>query len=312
MVFSWTRSYWASLLLRALGCYKWYQSRSLYHRDGGANLIGNDESSRGDVGNILGKSHIAEDKERKILGRPDEDLDSKLLGQSVASGFGVLQMVSKPILVPSGWWGKPHRNDESSRGDVGNILGKSHIAEDKERKILGRPDEDSRSLYHRYGGANLIGNDESSRGDVGNILGKSHIAEDKERKILGRPDEDVRSSSGGVCDNPSHMDRCWTRSYWASLLLRALGCYRPGLDYIETFSPVVKPATLHLILSLVSSKNWPLRQLDIYNAFLQGTLTESVYMSQPHGFVDPLLPYHVCQLNKAIYGLRQVSRAWYE
>ncbi|KAJ9536494.1 hypothetical protein OSB04_un000331 [Centaurea solstitialis] len=56
----------------------------------------------------------------------------------------------------------------------------------------------SRSLYHRDGGANLIGNDESSRGDVGNILGKSHIAEDKERKILGRPDEDVRSSSGGL------------------------------------------------------------------------------------------------------------------
>ncbi|KAL6505058.1 hypothetical protein OROGR_024875 [Orobanche gracilis] len=86
---------------------------------------------------------------------------------------------------------------------------------------------------------------------------------------------------------------------------------RPGLDYIETFSPVVKPASLRLILSLASSQNWCLRQLDINNAFLQGTLSENVYMSQPPGFVDPSFPHHVCKLNKAIYGLRQASRAWY-
>ncbi|KAD7117348.1 hypothetical protein E3N88_04616 [Mikania micrantha] len=87
---------------------------------------------------------------------------------------------------------------------------------------------------------------------------------------------------------------------------------RPGLYYIETFSPVVKPATLRIILSLATTHNWCLRQLDINNAFLQGHHTESVYMSQPSGFIDPSLPNHVCKLNKAIYGLRQASRAWYD
>ncbi|KAL4565872.1 hypothetical protein LXL04_029978 [Taraxacum kok-saghyz] len=67
---------------------------------------------------------------------------------------------------------------------------------------------------------------------------------------------------------------------------------RPGLDYVETFSPVVKPASLRLILSLASSQNWCLRQLDINNAFLQGTLTESVYVCQPPRFIDPSFPHH--------------------
>lgn len=87
---------------------------------------------------------------------------------------------------------------------------------------------------------------------------------------------------------------------------------RPGIDYIETFSPVIKPATLRLVLSLAISHTWSLRQLDINNAFLQGHLKEDVYMAQPPGFINPSLPDHVCKLKKAIYGLRQASRAWYD
>jgi hypothetical protein len=86
---------------------------------------------------------------------------------------------------------------------------------------------------------------------------------------------------------------------------------RPGLDYKETFSLVVKPATIRSALTIVVTQDWQLRQLDVNNAFLHGLLNEDVYMVQPPGFKDDTHPHYICRMNKAIYVLKQAPRVWY-
>jgi hypothetical protein len=98
--------------------------------------------------------------------------------------------------------------------------------------------------------------------------------------------------------------------YQARWVLRSF-TQRPGVDYDETLSPNVKYATVRVVLSLALSRDWAIHQLDVKNALLHGTLTKTVYCSQPTGFIDATRPDLVCRLNCSLYGLKQVPRAWY-
>ena len=75
-----------------------------------------------------------------------------------------------------------------------------------------------------------------------------------------------------------------------------------GIDFDETFSPVIKPTTIRLVLALAVMNKWSVRQLDVKNAFLHGYLKERVFMEQPPGFVSTDHPEYVCRLKRALYG----------
>ncbi|GJW23531.1 ribonuclease H-like domain-containing protein [Tanacetum coccineum] len=85
-----------------------------------------------------------------------------------------------------------------------------------------------------------------------------------------------------------------------------------GVDCDDTFNHVVKHATIRTVLSLALSQNWPIHQLDVKNAFLNGDLSETAYMYQPPGFVDSRFPHHVCRLQRSLYGLKQAPRSWFQ
>jgi hypothetical protein len=84
---------------------------------------------------------------------------------------------------------------------------------------------------------------------------------------------------------------------------------REGIDYSETFNPVIKQTTIRLVFFIAILCNLKIHQLDIPNAFLNSVLTEEVYIKQPLSFVDSALPSHVCRLHKSLHGLKQASRA---
>jgi hypothetical protein len=85
----------------------------------------------------------------------------------------------------------------------------------------------------------------------------------------------------------------------------------PKVDYDETFSPVVKPATVHTVLATAVSRTWPIQQLNVKNVFFHDTLSETIFCCHPTGFADPVHPDLVCRLHKSLYELNQAPRAWY-
>jgi len=83
-----------------------------------------------------------------------------------------------------------------------------------------------------------------------------------------------------------------------------------GVDFDETFAPVAKLQSLHMILALAAVHNWEIEQMDVVSAFLNPKVGGDVYMALPQG-IQTDKP-QVCKLRKSLYGLKQVPRLWYE
>lgn len=87
---------------------------------------------------------------------------------------------------------------------------------------------------------------------------------------------------------------------------------KEGIDYEETFAPVVRLESLRILLALKAIHGWKSFQLDVKTAFLYGTIDKDIYMDQPEGFVEKGKEHFVCHLLKSLYGLKQAPRIWNE
>ncbi|GKD42558.1 retrotransposon protein, putative, ty1-copia subclass [Tanacetum coccineum] len=83
-----------------------------------------------------------------------------------------------------------------------------------------------------------------------------------------------------------------------------------GIDYEETFSPVVDVRAIRILIAIATFYDYEIWKMDVKTAFLNGYLNEEVYMEQPEGFVYQKYPDRVCKLKRFIYGLKQASRQW--
>jgi hypothetical protein len=87
---------------------------------------------------------------------------------------------------------------------------------------------------------------------------------------------------------------------------------KEGIDYQEVFAPTGNQDSLRLLFAMAAQHKLILNSVDVKTAFLYGVLEEDIYLKQPEGCIDPKFPDHVWKLDKAIYGLKQASRVWYQ
>ena len=83
-----------------------------------------------------------------------------------------------------------------------------------------------------------------------------------------------------------------------------------GIDYDETFSPVVKFSSVRALTAFAVQHDMLLHQMDVVTAFLNGTLEDEIFMQQPDGYVKEGSEHLVCKLKKSLYGLKQSPRCW--
>nr|GEU83330.1 hypothetical protein [Tanacetum cinerariifolium] len=88
--------------------------------------------------------------------------------------------------------------------------------------------------------------------------------------------------------------------------------YEEGIDFEESFAPVARLEVVQIFVAYAAHKSFPIYQMDVKTAFLNGPLKEKVYVAQPDGFVDPDHPEKVYRLRKALYGFKQAPKAWYD
>nr|GEY85449.1 retrovirus-related Pol polyprotein from transposon TNT 1-94 [Tanacetum cinerariifolium] len=115
---------------------------------------------------------------------------------------------------------------------------------------------------------------------------------------------------------PKNIKEAMADSAWIEAMQEELHQFdriqEEGVDFEESFAPVARLEAVRIFIAYAAHNSFPIYQMDVKMAFLNGPLKEGVYVAQPDGFVNPDHPEKVYRLKKALYGLKQAPMAWYD
>nr|GEW96295.1 hypothetical protein [Tanacetum cinerariifolium] len=115
---------------------------------------------------------------------------------------------------------------------------------------------------------------------------------------------------------PKNIKEAMVDSAWIEAIQEELHQFdrlqEEGIDFKESFAPIARLEAVRIFIAYAARKSFPIFQMDVKTAFLNGPLKEDVYVAQPDGFVDPVHLKKVYRLRKALYGLKQAPKAWYD
>ncbi|GKB84727.1 retrovirus-related pol polyprotein from transposon TNT 1-94 [Tanacetum coccineum] len=139
----------------------------------------------------------------------------------------------------------------------------------------------------------------------------AHVDDNEFYNVFNTPVREEAESSSRYVD-PSNMHITAESKNIKEAMADSAWIEEEGIDFEESFAPVSHLEAVWIFVAYVAHTSFPIYQMDVKMAFLNGPLKEEVYVAQPDGFVDLDHPEKVYRLRKALYGLKQASRAWYD
>nr|GEY38064.1 retrovirus-related Pol polyprotein from transposon TNT 1-94 [Tanacetum cinerariifolium] len=158
---------------------------------------------------------------------------------------------------------------------------------------------------------------------------EEHLQDDEFTNPFCTPVQEVAESSSYNIDpemymfaltvstaEPKNIKEAMADSAWIEAMQEELHQFdklrEDGIDFEESFAPVARLEVVRIFVAYAAHKSFPIYQIDVKTAFLNGPLKEEVYVAQPDGFVEPDHPEKVYRLRKALFGLKQAPKAWYD
>ncbi|GJU79602.1 retrovirus-related pol polyprotein from transposon TNT 1-94 [Tanacetum coccineum] len=162
----------------------------------------------------------------------------------------------------------------------------------------------------------------------GNNIGKGQVCDNKSRVTLFKHDSEI--TKDGKVIEPKNVNEALTDDSWIVTMQKELNQFiandiwelvpQPrnmtiigkGIDYDETYAPVARLKSIRILLAYACALDFKLFQMDLKSAFLNGSINDGVYVTQPPRFINFEKPDHVYKLKKALYDLKQAPKAWYD